>query len=107
MWLVHQDALLKYEDKVPLWPLLKLRNYLGRFISVSFHFFLVLVPLSYFTLGKKKEEGGEGEKKIQASKQEKALSGWLSERGIRCWKDPGPPVNTILLSGNHSLRETK
>lgn len=70
MWLVHWDALLKYEDKLPLWPLMKLHNYLGRFICVSFHGFLLLVPLFYFTLEK---ENGK-----QARKKKASLAGYLN-----------------------------
>lgn len=74
MRLVHRDALLKYEDKLPLWPLTKLRNYLGRFISVSFHSFLLLVPLSYFTL----EKGKKGKKKNKSKQAKASLAGYLN-----------------------------
>lgn len=46
------ETFLKYEDTRLIWPLMKFHNYLERFISVSFHSFLLLVPFSYFILKK-------------------------------------------------------
>lgn len=88
----------KHEDKLALWPLMRWHNSSERFIALHVSSqFPTILPILLTPL--KIERGaGEGESENRA--------GYVVLR-TRCWKAPSPPVNTILLSGNHSLRETK
>lgn len=86
----------KHEDKLALWPLMRRHNSSERFIAPRVssvpHY-----PSHSFNSIRHREQGGKVGVK----------TGWFCGCGMWRWKALGPPLNTILLSSNHSLQETK
>lgn len=81
----------KHEDKLVLWPLMRGHNPSERCTAPRVAPWLLPALSAPLSTARGDEVSGEE---------------LVPRRGVWC-RNPSLPVNTILLSGNHSLRETK